>query len=126
MSSLPLLTKVFMIVDDHTGEAVREFHQQGNVWIVESPANARAVDSLWNSPEYAQSAFDVTTFSREGRETNDSTAARILETVIDHNPDCEDLHVIGIVAAEELQRELRAAGFERISRVTNQITARAA
>ncbi len=49
--------KVFVILDKEVGPAIRKYHHEGHVWVVESDLNTGFVKRFWPSTEYCTSEF---------------------------------------------------------------------
>jgi len=109
---------------DYSAE-LETFDSPVHVWVVDTPENKRAVESIWSSDAYRSGPTELTTFKAESGDN----VVGILQTIEDHHSEYtqpgpyDELIVIGQKLTPEAKGECEDFGFNQSEETEEGFTA---
>lgn len=111
--------RVFVILDREYGERISQLVEKSPAWIVDTPKNRAAAQSIWSVDTSRNHLDGVTTFKAPDDSSPEDTLMQELETIDLHhgvysaNPPYTVVEVIGTGISEKVKEKLAEFGFDQ-------------
>jgi len=116
---------VYVVVDPHYGEKLRNLPADDPIWVIDSEANHIVIQALWNERQGSSHLHGITSFKYDPKGNPEDWFINELDTIdlhhgeYSHTPPYSILEVIGVACSDKVQNVLRGYGFIRFERTND-------
>jgi hypothetical protein len=122
--------RVYVVVDTHYGERLRDLSADEPIWIIDSEENHSVIQTLWNERKGSSHLDGITSFKYDSKGNPEDWFVNELATIdlhhgeFSHDPPYSVLEVIGVAWSDKIEKALRGYGFIKYEQTTKGFTAR--
>jgi hypothetical protein len=112
-------SRVGVVLHENYGDTLLDLLSRMSVWVVDTPTNRAAAETIWASRPDHNKLTSLTTFKVAADASAAERCLGELDTIDLHhgeystNPPYSELEVFGLVLTEDIRRRFTEAGFDR-------------
>ena len=116
--------RVYVVVDPHFGERLRDLPADEPIWVIDSEENHSVIHALWNERNQSSHLDGITLFKYDPKGNPEDWFITELATIdlhhgeFSHDPPYTVLKVIGATLANKIEEALEEYGFTKCKQTT--------